>query len=408
MRVFMFSFRNCRGEVGGSAGVNYKLYLANKKYQEIKNMYHIFEDRILTENDTECIFCPSSIYKERQWKEKVRNLMRHISVLNIFAFQIKIGRAKRWLKVLNKRLRFTEEDIYIFHDVESAYAFIQDYKYGKKALVYHQQGSLYAEWKAFWRIDSKIFHRYLNMILEKTLSNMKNVAFPSFGAEKELYKSDPMLRKNGYHREILYNGFTKPSTLIVSERIKEIVDRVQENIVFITVAKLNYAKAVETIPFYLKQLADKSIEFRWIIVGNGEMATELRKNIDLFNLNSRIIWITEFIAHEDVLGLFSVADFYILLHRWSIFDFSTIEAMAYGVVPILSPIGGNLEVIEDGISGIFLKDIADLLHIEKAIEDPVYQKLSESSKKQQNNKFSQSEFIRKYREYVEYIGRMQL
>ena len=36
-----------------------------------------------------------------------------------------------------------------------------------------------------------------------------------------------------------------------------------------------------------------------------------------------------------------------MMHRWSIFDLSTLEAMGMGNVPILSNVGGNPEVVID-------------------------------------------------------------
>ena len=49
------------------------------------------------------------------------------------------------------------------------------------------------------------------------------------------------------------------------------------------------------------------------------------------------------ISHSQIFYLFDISDVYLMLHRVSIFDFSTLEAMANGKAVILSDIYGNRE-----------------------------------------------------------------
>ena len=49
------------------------------------------------------------------------------------------------------------------------------------------------------------------------------------------------------------------------------------------------------------------------------------------------------LPHDEVMYIHRVSDVYIMLHRLSIFDFATLEAMSARTAVILSPIGGNLD-----------------------------------------------------------------
>jgi glycosyltransferase involved in cell wall biosynthesis len=46
---------------------------------------------------------------------------------------------------------------------------------------------------------------------------------------------------------------------------------------------------------------------------------------------------------DNIFALFQRADFYILMHRISVFDLAILQAMAYGCIPVLSDVEGNRE-----------------------------------------------------------------
>lgn len=49
----------------------------------------------------------------------------------------------------------------------------------------------------------------------------------------------------------------------------------------------------------------------------------------------------EQLSHDEVMGVHRISDVYIMLHRLSIFDFATLEAMSQKSAIVLSNVGGN-------------------------------------------------------------------
>jgi glycosyltransferase involved in cell wall biosynthesis len=149
--------------------------------------------------------------------------------------------------------------------------------------------------------------------------------------------------------KILYNGVDVSVKEITSVSDIPYYDKIISAIGprFISVSTLNYAKGVERIPRYLASVRLVYPDFRWIIIGNGIRKNELQKNIVRYGLDNNVIWIDYPIPNDVVLKILSLTDYYIMLHRWSIFDLATLEAMGMGNIPILSNVGGNVEVIMD-------------------------------------------------------------
>jgi glycosyltransferase involved in cell wall biosynthesis len=322
---------------GGPAGVNYRLMMANNKYKYIENMYFVFAD-VIFEDDAKLIL---DVYADSSWSD--------------------VDRLTKYFLKLNEYYRFTEDDVFFFHDVMSAFVFMSKLPVAKTALIYHQQGSLYKEWECFIGRQDLERKRILDSLLTTVVNSVRYMAFPSMGAKQSVIDSDPEFQKtfDNVNIRILYNGCDNPEqveteTSIVDQTILSI--QASSDPVFISVADLKEAKGVERIPPFLADVKSKYGSIKWIIVGHGIKEEELEKHINNYGLQENVIWIRERIPHDDILALFMNTDFYIMAHRYSIFDFAIIEAMSYGNIPILTPIGGNREfIIED--NGIFLKDL---------------------------------------------------
>lgn len=338
MNVYMFSYRYNQGNTGGSGGVCYKILEANKKYRIIKKLSCFFreDERKGLETNIEV-------------KEKF-SFLRKSGLFNRCLKQRQLSKAINWLKYIAENNVFTNSDCYIFHDFESAYAFIKTFpQYTNTLFVYHQQGSLYKEWSANFNISSTYYKRYLDKMLSLVINNIKEIAFPSEGARNTLMNSSPILndaiRMKNY--SILYNGVDIQENLNESKQMDKYLIKLKncDAPKLVTVSTLNVAKAVERIPLYLQTVKNKFQNFIWVIIGNGVQKEKLKENIKKYNLTNNIIWIDYKISNAEVLSILKETDYYIMMHRWSIFDLATLEAMGTGNIPILSNIGGNPEVI---------------------------------------------------------------
>lgn len=400
-RVFVISYRKCLGPVGGGTGVNFKLYLANKDHQMIPGQYHVFSDQVIVPGTGE-VSCSKLPPVTKAPKKGLRGLLSRMGAAWVVKHRRYRQRIRKYFRELDGQYGFSQEDVFLFQDVESAAEFMAVFPFTKTVLVYHQQGSLYNEWKAFNAVDLPVYRRYLNKYSEAVYAKVRVLAFPSMGAKDSLVESEPYFEKvlSGRQIEVLYNGFTKPQLPQDSQKIRELRKALEgfEGYKFATVSALNEAKGVERIPQYLAQIA-KERSIRWVVVGNGVKAGELEENIEKYGIADSVIWIRDPMPHDDILKIFSMTDHYILFHRFSIFDYSTIEAMAYGNIPVLTPVGGNKEVILEE-NGVFVEDFADVSPFFERMQIPMDQ-LKQKNIQLQDRCFSDEAFLRRYQALVE-------
>lgn len=401
-RIFFLASHKCAGESGGGHGVVYRLHMADKKYHLFQNeVIYIFGDRVITGYDeTGNYLEQKDTPKQAEWRIRIKKYIP--SFLRIRKMEKMFTHLESYLDQLNKRFNFTDEDIYIFHDFRIARAFGNKFPFAKTAMVYHMQGSIYFEWHAETGIDSKVMRNYYNKIFEEITDRIKYLCFPSKGTEESLVNSEPLLKQavEKTERKYLYNGVHCPE-IDESGYADWITDiKNLSCFKFVTVANLNAAKAVERIPEYLFQIKRAGIPFKWILVGNGVQAAEVQGNIEKYGLSKDVIWERNGVSHSILMELFSVTDFYILLHKYSIFDLSTLEAMHYGNIPILTPVGGNKEIIIDH-NGLFVSDFSNAGSFIQLISNTDLTKLKEKNKRIQKENFDDRAFLNRYVELCE-------
>lgn len=119
----------------------------------------------------------------------------------------------------------------------------------------------------------------------------------------------------------------------------------------ITVANLRAEKNHETLIAAAAALRTSHPHLRYQIVGTGSRLAELQslaraKGVD------RVV---EFLGHrEDIPALLAASDLFVLPSRSEAFPNSAIEAMAAGLPVIASSVGGLLDLIEHGRTGLLV------------------------------------------------------
>ena len=304
--------------------ISNKKYLYNEKYKTFEDIYFVFNDGYY-HNDTSDVFELSSV-----------GLM-----LNQDGFY----------KEIAKSLEMSSDDVYIFHYVEG-YVILKNYvpNMHKTICVYHQQGGLYYESLAMGNPEDKEVEQFFNDLMALTFNEVSILAFPSKGAIEACKATTPGIEAIMDKKDIrvLYNGCSvNVNDASKDQYINDLVTILDgyKGYKFITTATLNEAKGVERLPAFFTQLRDKNINFLWVLIGNGVKGEEIARLIG--DLQGYVIWIPDHIDNADVMRLNRVCDFYILAHRFSIFDFATVEAMHLETIPILTDVGGNKEMIVD-------------------------------------------------------------
>jgi glycosyltransferase involved in cell wall biosynthesis len=119
----------------------------------------------------------------------------------------------------------------------------------------------------------------------------------------------------------------------------------------VTVANLRSEKAHEVLLHAARRLAARHRALRYLIVGDGPRRTELMALATSLGLNAQVT----FVGHrDDVPALLAQADLFVLPSRSEAFPNGAMEAMAAGLPVIASRVGGLVDLIEDGRTGILV------------------------------------------------------
>ncbi len=149
-------------------------------------------------------------------------------------------------------------------------------------------------------------------------------------------------------------------------------------------------KRIDRVLYFFELLSKKVDCVRLIIVGGGPL---LRVYKDKYGYNNSITFTGEVI---DVDRYYLLSDFFILMSDKEGLSNSIIESMSYGCVPLVSNVGGNCEIVENGKCGIVENNIYKA--VEKVSKLMFYPKLflkkSISARSRVSRKFNINKMVR--------------
>lgn len=173
--------------------------------------------------------------------------------------------------------------------------------------------------------------------------------------------------------ELVYNGIELhryDPTRTRREALRRQMSFTTDNIVIIQVARLNRLKDHPTAIRAMAQLRLSCPEARLVLVGDGEERSEIELLIDDLAISDHVQLLG---VRNDVPDLLQMADLFMLSSITEGVALTLIEAMATGLPCVATDVGGNCEVIVDGMTGLLARanepfDLANKL--ETLCQDP--------------------------------------
>lgn len=243
------------------------------------------------------------------------------------------------------------------HDLGSAYGLALAGR--SYVLDWHFQGSFVTQMLNFGHKLSPAFIEKLKVIEGVAMKGAKYVVFPSDGA-REMYFEDEY---RGCYREEVCVGRSVYNTILPGAARPDLSIRGSlpafDGVTFTSVGTLTLAKGQDQVlDFFERMLPHARTPVRWICVGDGVLREELLSRANKLADDYEGFEFTYLpkIPHKQVMNVLHASDVYIMLHRISIFDFATLEAMKNRCAIVLSRIGGNVDFNKEG-NIIFAEDV---------------------------------------------------
>ena len=215
-------------------------------------------------------------------------------------------------------------------------------------LVYHSQGGLlYEHQSQNGRLAEGPLKDALLMAEELAFSKAKKVYFPSLGARTAYAATRSVaIERVAFADTPLYN--TAPPFLIEAAPDTELSrPDIYAEVNFLSVGGVTHAKGMDQVPRYLAEFGKASSrKFRWFVFTNGTQPDRqlFLDMVEKYELRDNLVLVDRAVPRGVLLAVMAKCQYYIMSHRHSIFDLATLEAMQAGLLPIPSPVGGNLEV----------------------------------------------------------------
>lgn len=154
--------------------------------------------------------------------------------------------------------------------------------------------------------------------------------------------------------EVLVHGV--PLAPLVARRAERAAARARQgwkddHIVVAIVANLRANKDYPTWFAAAAQACAEDERLRFVSVGQGPLEDELRASLASYRLGDRVVMLG---YHADPAAVVVGADVFTLSSRHEGLPISLLEAMALGVPPVVTRVGGNVEVVTNDVDGLLV------------------------------------------------------
>lgn len=231
-----------------------------------------------------------------------------------------------------------------------------------KILTIHNKGSVTFDMQ---NNDFKIKYssstlNYIKSLEVKAIKYADVITFPSLAAKN--YYIDDLGEKYFINKDIriIYNGINQE---YIKRRNKDprILSRYGISIgspVLLNVANHIKVKHIDKLIKSIRIInADTQRKVVLINVGNGPETCALQQLIYDLNLRNEVILLGN-ISNDEVLDLMQASNALIMASDKVIFDMVVLEALASDLPLILTKLGGNMEILDEGKNGLFIKNIS--------------------------------------------------
>lgn len=163
-----------------------------------------------------------------------------------------------------------------------------------------------------------------------------------------------------YHCEstLIHNGIAKGKVNASSKSVMDKLRKAEKTKVFLHAGRISTPKNQQVLCSVFQTLIATHHDVALLIAGTAEESDIYEKLKPYFC--DRIVYIGE---RNDVADLMAFADAFCLPSLWEGLPMTLLEALSVGCIPICTPVGGIVNVIESGKNGLLSADASETAYL---------------------------------------------
>jgi glycosyltransferase involved in cell wall biosynthesis len=201
---------------------------------------------------------------------------------------------------------------------------------------------------------------------------------------------------NGVEKNDLLNHASRSS-------LRQMLGIPEDRPVVVSVGRLSVEKgfpdlqdALASIPAQRRPLT--------LILGDGPKRAELESRTKAMGLDRDILFLG---YRRDVPAVLAASDLFVLASHWEGLPLGLLEAMAAGLAAVVTAVGGNPQVVAEGVSGLLVpaRDKQALGQaISALLQDPIRrERMGQAARQRFEHHFSMQNFIKKHEDLYQEI-----
>lgn len=228
--------------------------------------------------------------------------------------------------------------------------------------------------------------------------------------------ADAVVAPSGYMRKIVKGWGVSPKKIVlIYNGIEPIQDAGNKAVLrglikfqgklVISVGRLVRWKGFGTLISLMPRLKEKIPGVKLLIAGDGPLSNELEKQAEDLGLHDDVIFAGK-LTRDVLLRYIRASDVFVLNSRYEGLSHQILEVSAVGVPVVAGNVGGNPEVIEDGVSG-YLVEPDDretlLIRISTLLSDATLRAKISAAAKRKIKQFSNERMVAETAELLQRI-----
>jgi glycosyltransferase involved in cell wall biosynthesis len=214
--------------------------------------------------------------------------------------------------------------------------------------------------------------------------------------------------KRSYPESISKRMVVLPNPVLVSSSATSSRHSRKKNFTLLSVGRLDFEKNHEILIKSFARIAHEYVAWNLRIVGEGPLRLHLQNLVDLFGLQSRVVFVG---VTTNIESEYKDADIFVIPSRYEAFGLVTAEAMLHGLPAVgFADCSGTNELIQNGLTGILVDAKNDRtgalsLALTRLICDvTLREKFGQAGKKLGREKFSVSSVCEKWENLLVLMG----